>query len=126
MNIEENRMKRRRFLTLSLAALAGATVLDLAAESRRHPIGVQVYSVRKLAEKDLPTLLADLHKIGYEQLELYWNLYSRPAGELRKLIEDHGLRAPSGHLDYDGLDSKLEYARELGLRYVICPMLPRQ
>jgi sugar phosphate isomerase/epimerase len=125
MNVEGNRMDRRRFLTLSLAAFAGANAPRLFADAQKHPIGLQVYSVRKLAEKDLPTLLSDLHKIGYQELELYWNLYSRPARELRKMIDDHGLRAPSGHLDYDGLDSKLDYARELGLQYVICPMLPK-
>src|ERR1700760_2879125 len=117
-------MNRREFMAMSLATLAGAaTRLD--AQPHKQPIGLQVYSVRAMAEKDLPSLLGEIRRIGYDELELYWNLYSRPAAELRRLIADHGLRAPSGHLDYEGLDSKLEYARELGLQYAICPMLPK-
>ena len=41
------------------------------------------------------------------------------------MIADHGLRVPSGHFDYEGMDSKLEYAKELGVDYVVCPMLPK-
>ena len=117
-------MTRREFILRSLAVAAAASI-PFDAHGATHPIGIQAYTVRALAEKDLPTLLAELKKIGYDEIELYWNLYSRPAAELRKLLDDHGLRAPSGHLDYDGLDSKLDYARELGLEYVVCPMLPK-
>jgi sugar phosphate isomerase/epimerase len=42
------------------------------------------------------------------------------------MISDHGLRAPSGHFDYDGIETKLDYAKELGVENVICPMLPKQ
>jgi len=117
-------VNRREFILGSLTLAAGG-LLPVDAQSAQSPIGIQAYTVRTLAEKDLPGVLAELKKIGYEEIELYWNLYSRPAGELRKMLDDHGLRAPSGHLDYDGLDSKLEYAKELGLQYVICPMLPK-
>jgi sugar phosphate isomerase/epimerase len=118
------KMNRREFIAGSLACAATVS-FALDPQSAQRPIGIQAYTLRALAEKDLPQLLAELKKIGYDEIELYWNLYSRPARELRKLIDDHGLRAPSGHLDYDGLDSKLEYAKELGLEYVICPMLPK-
>ena len=40
------------------------------------------------------------------------------------MINDHGLKVPSGHFNYDGLDSKIDYAKALGVEYVICPMLP--
>jgi sugar phosphate isomerase/epimerase len=40
------------------------------------------------------------------------------------MIEDHGLRAPSGHFNYAGMESKIDYAKALGVEYVICPMLP--
>jgi sugar phosphate isomerase/epimerase len=41
------------------------------------------------------------------------------------MIADAGLRAPSGHFNYKGLEGKLNYAKELGVHYVICPMLPK-
>jgi sugar phosphate isomerase/epimerase len=122
-------MNRRDFLKTSAAAAAYLSVArsSVAADpgSKPQPIGLQMYTVREQAEKDLPAVLASLHEIGIDELELYWNLYSRPAAELKKLIAEHGLSAPSGHLDYESFDSKLEYARELGLHYVVCPMLPR-
>lgn len=118
-------MNRREFVASSVAAAALLAANRLAAVPKSHPIGLQAYTVRDQAEKDLPAVLAALHKIGYQEIELYWNLYSRPAAELKRLLADNGLSAPSGHLDYDGLDTKLDYARELGLKYAICPMLPK-
>jgi sugar phosphate isomerase/epimerase len=84
-----------------------------------------LYTVREQAEKDLAKVLQQIASIGYKEVELYWNVYTRPASELRRLISDHGLSAPSGHLNYEGLASKLDYARELGLQWVVCPMLPK-
>jgi sugar phosphate isomerase/epimerase len=118
---------RREFLQLSgigFSALALGKYLD--ASPTRRPIGVQLYTVREQAERNLPETLAAIRKIGYDEVELYWNVYSHPATELKKMLSDNGLRAPSGHFDYDGLAGKLDYARELGLEYVICPMLPKQ
>jgi len=41
-------------------------------------------------------------------------------------LEDHGLHVPSGHFDYEKLESKLDYAQTLGVKYMICPMLPKK
>ena len=41
------------------------------------------------------------------------------------MIDDQGLKVPSGHFNYDGLESKIDYAKALGVEYVICPMLPK-
>jgi sugar phosphate isomerase/epimerase len=86
---------------------------------------VQLYTVRQEAEHDLPAVLAAVRKIGYTEVETYWDIYGHPAEELRRMIADHGLRVPSGHFNYDGLDSKIDYAKTLGVDYVICPMLPQ-
>jgi len=117
---------RRSFLRYSLACGA-APLYRMAkfAESAR-PLGVQLYTVRNEAERDLPAVLRQIHAIGYQEVETYWNVYSHPARELRRMIADAGLRAPSGHFDYEGLPAKLDYACELGLQYVICPLLPTQ
>ncbi len=126
---------RREFLRRSSAGLVGlAGIAGLSAAGMRglayaagakRPIGVQLYTVRTLAEEDLPSVLAQIRKIGYREVETYWNVYTHPAKELRRMILDHGLRVPSGHFDYDGLGGKLDYAKELGVEYVVCPMLPR-
>ncbi len=118
-------MNRREFVTSSVAVAALLAAKKLNAAGKPHAIGLQAYTVRDQAEKDLPATLAALHKIGYQEIELYWNLYTHPAAELKRMLADNGLSAPSGHLDYDGLDTKLEYAREMGFKYAVCPMLPK-
>jgi sugar phosphate isomerase/epimerase len=115
---------RREFITLSATALASAALFAQQSKTRQ-PIGLQLYTVRQQAESDLPKTLAGVRAAGYDEVELYWNVYSHPAAELKRMLHDAGLRAPSGHFDYDGLESKLDFARELGLQYVICPMLPK-
>jgi sugar phosphate isomerase/epimerase len=115
-------LTRRRFIHSSLGALTLAvTARPLRAISQ--PIGVQLYTVRTLTQHDLPGVLAAIRKIGYEEVETYWDVYSHPAAELKRMITDHGLRAPSGHFNYDGLEAKLDYAATLGVEYMICPML---
>lgn len=115
---------RRDFLGLSATGISALALRSVSPAARhRIPLGVQLYTVRKQAEADLPSVLAQIRQIGYEEVELYWDVYTHPAAELRQMIADAGLRAPSGHFDYNGLAGKLDYAHELGLEYVICPML---
>jgi len=116
-------LNRRGFLRLSLAAASGLTAARLLASERRS-LGVQLYTVRQEAERDLPAVLEAIRKIGYTEVETYWDIYGHPAAELRRMISDHGLKVPSGHFNYDGLESKIDYAKSLGVEYVICPMLP--
>ena len=117
---------RRNFLQVTATGLAALAFhkSSLAADTE-HPIGVQLYTVRDQAEKDLPAVLKQIQAIGYKEVELYWNVYNRPASELKRMIADNGLTAPSGHLNYEGLPSKLDYAKELGFQWVVCPMLPK-
>lgn len=123
-------MTRRRFAALSAAA-AGATLtapvkLQAAATRSGLDFGVQIYMVRdRLKPAELPATLRLIHDIGYASIETYPLVYNRPAKELKALIEGIGLKAPSGHFDYDTLEEHVEYAAELGLQYMICPMLAR-
>jgi sugar phosphate isomerase/epimerase len=123
MTILQRMFNRRGFLQLSIAAAGGVATTRLLAAERR-PLGAQLYTVRQEAARDLPVVLEAVRKIGYTEVETYWDIYGHPASELRRMINDHGLTAPSGHFNYDGLDSKFDYAKSLGVEYVICPMLP--
>jgi sugar phosphate isomerase/epimerase len=118
---------RREFLRISAACLAsisaGALSFQAASESRSY--GVQLYTVRKEAESSLPRVLQQIRTIGYSEVETYWNVYTHPANELRAMILDAGLKVPSGHFDYDGFASKFDYAKELGVDFMVCPMLPK-
>jgi sugar phosphate isomerase/epimerase len=123
MTILQRMLNRRGFLQLSIAAAGGLAATTLLASERRS-LGAQLYTVRQEAARDLPAVLEAVRKIGYTEVETYWDIYGHAAAELRRMISDHGLKVPSGHFNYDGLNSKIDYAKSLGVQYVICPMLP--
>jgi sugar phosphate isomerase/epimerase len=123
-------LTRRRFAALSAAAAGAALTapmkLQAAATRSGLDFGVQIFMVRdRLQPAELPATLRLIHEIGYASIETYPLVYNRPAKELKALIEGIGLKAPSGHFDYDTLDAHVDYAAELGVEYMICPMLPR-
>jgi sugar phosphate isomerase/epimerase len=117
---------RRNFLKSSVAALPMLALQDKTGFPAAHqPLGVQLYTVRNLAEANLPAVLRQIHSIGYQEVETYWNVYTHPAKELRHMIDDAGLSVPSGHFDYDGFSGKFDYAKQLGVNWMVCPMLPK-
>jgi sugar phosphate isomerase/epimerase len=94
----------------------------------RIPVGVQVYSVRDDAAKDLPGTLRALAKMGYEGVE-YAGYYQRTAKELRALQDDFGLKCCGTHtgmetLKGDELKRTMDFNEELGNRFLIVPWLP--
>jgi sugar phosphate isomerase/epimerase len=86
--------------------------------------GVQIAGVGPEAVRDLPRLLRALQHIGFTQVELHSMVYDHPAATLRRIIEDVGLRAPAGHFSLAEIEKSIEFARELGLGYMVA-MLPR-
>jgi len=123
-------LTRRRFTALSAAAAAAALAapmkLQAAATRSGLEFGVQLFMVRDLLQPaQLPATLRLIHEIGYASIETYPLVYNRPAKELKALIEGTGLKVPSGHFEYDTLEEHVDYAAELGLEYMICPMIAR-
>lgn len=117
---------RRSFLKSSLATAAATTLLRNAhAEIPGITYGVQLYMLRRQAMTDLPGVFKIIHDAGYAQVELYPIAYRYSASELRGMIAAAGIGAVSGHFDYDGLLDKVDYARDLGLKFMVCPMLPQ-
>ena len=64
------------------------------------PIALQLYSIRHDCEKDLPGTLEAVAKMGYDGVE-FAGYYGRSAGELRKLLDDLGLRVAGTHTRLD-------------------------
>jgi sugar phosphate isomerase/epimerase len=124
-----NGIDRRQFLQLSaLAAAAGCTLGSsaFAATPGGLTYGVQLFMVRRQAEQDLAGVLKAIHQIGFTQIELYPIAYSHSAADLRKIIADAGLSSASAHVDYVGLEDKIDYIHQLGCEYLVCPMMPEQ
>jgi len=107
------------------AALAMQARLQAAAATRSGvEFGVQLYTVRNLVS-DLPGTLKMIRSIGYSTIETFPPVYDQPAKALKAMINNAGLTAPSGHFDYETLEVKVDYAAELGLSTMICPIIPR-
>ena len=120
-------LTRRRFAALTSATVAALAVpLELQAAATRSGLefGLALYTVRKYIT-DLGAMLELIHQIGYSSLELFAGVYNHPPKELKALIEGHGLKAPSAHFDYETIGDKVDFAKDLGLEYMICPMIPR-
>ena len=120
-------MTRRSFTALSAAAVLAAPLKVHAGATRSGlDFGVQIFMVRdRLKPAELPATLRMIHEIGYATIETYPLVYTRPAKDLKALIEGIGLKAPSGHFDYDTLEEHVDYAAELGIEYMVCPMIAR-
>jgi sugar phosphate isomerase/epimerase len=119
-------LNRRRFVQTTAAMLATAAcrpaiaVANVAPRRRLDRIGIQIYSVRKLLDKDLDASLSQLATIGYRDVE-WWGKFGHTPTELRAALDRAGLKAPSGHYDFvefrDKTTQCLEKASTLGHEY---------
>ncbi len=90
-------------------------------------VGVQLYSVRREAAKDLPRVLAVIREMGYEGVE-FAGYYGHEAKAIRKMLDDTGLVCCGSHtpwesLQADKLPGTIEFNQSLGNKYLICPWL---
>lgn len=92
------------------------------------PMGVQLYSVRKDAERDLAGTLKAIAGMGYEGVE-FAGYYGHAASEVRKLLDAAGLKCCGTHLAVtallgDELEKTIEFNRTIGNKYLVCPWVP--
>lgn len=99
----------------SLLALAAAA--PLTAKQKRIPVGLEMYSVRDELKKDLMGTVRGVAKMGYEDVEFYAPYFEWTpayAKEVRKLLDDLGIRCLSTHNGSNNfLDANLPRAMEL-------------
>ncbi len=90
-------------------------------------IALQLYTVRTESAKDFAGTLRQVADIGYPAVELagYGGL---SASEVRSILDDCGLQAPSAHIPLAMIESRLEDAladvATIGCNYVVVPFLP--
>ena len=121
-------MNRRTFLG-ALGVTACARGLRYGPTRRLQRVGIQLYSLRDDARRDLERTLGDIAAIGYKDVELLgsMNNFDMPPARLRTILDRNGLRAPSTHVSgnaLDDLDRQLDEARTLGHQYLIVASLP--
>ena len=92
------------------------------------PLAVQLYTLRDLTKSDFAAVATELARMGYAGVELagYGNLQS--AAEVRRVLDDHGLRVAGSHAPIEALERDLGRVLDdnavLGNRNVVCPFLP--
>jgi len=129
-------MYRRDFVA-TLGSAVGLTQLACAARGaasgartrRLRRVGVQLYSLRDDAKRDLERTIADIAAAGYNDVELLgsMNNFGMSPATLRAVLDRNGLRAPSTHVSGTALDNmprELDDAQTLGHEYITVASLP--
>lgn len=135
---------RRSFIKNSAALLAGAAILSKTSFAGQikasEIIGIQLYSVRDDMTKDPLGTLKQVAKMGYTHVEhanyVNHKFYGYTAQEFRKVLDDLGLKMPSGHTvlganhwdaakkDFtDDWKKLVDDAAYMGQKYVISPWM---
>lgn len=90
------------------------------------PVGLQLYTLRDTIAKDFEGVIKQVAAIGYKNVEVY-DFYGKPAAEVKKILDDNGLKAPSGHWMLPklrkSLDKCIEEAKGIGCEYLVMPIL---
>ena len=124
-------LSRREFLrkgALGVAAVTAGSSLPrlLRANPYGLPVGLQLYTLRDQLQKNMTGTIKDVAAIGIKEVELY-DLYGKTAKQFRKLLDDNGLTAPSGHYMAkqitDNWEKHIEDAKALGMKYMVNAIL---
>ena len=132
------RIPRRQMLRWTGAAAAAAWVgaarlpqRAAAMASGKIPIGLELWSVRKQCETELPAVLRAVAKMGYQAVELAHSYYGHDAAAWRKLLDETGLKSCGMHmglpmLEGDEFQKTVEIHRLLQTPYLVIASLPKK
>jgi sugar phosphate isomerase/epimerase len=119
-------MFNRRSFLLSAGAGVAAGTLGSSVFANHHnkiPLGIQLWTVKAEAEKDLEGTLRKLHALGFREIE-FAGYYGKSAADIGKLLKAIGLTPVSTHASADDIAAKggqiIADAKTLGLKYIIC------
>lgn len=124
---------RRQFVTTALggafATSLGQTLSRAASRAGAIPIGFQLYTLRGEFARNVPETLKTVRQLGYQGVE-FWGYGGTPhvyqqysAAQLRKLLDEHGLKCCGMHLTLaalakDKLNQTIENNQVLGNEYL--------
>lgn len=149
-------MNRRHFLQ-SAAALTALSMLEskslMASAPLLNKVGIQLFSLPKVLEKDFAGGVKMLSQMGYHEIEMYgpfpfstqaaidrWasvtpslgfsgsGFFGHTAAEVKKILDENKISVPSVHTDFETLRTRMdklaEAANTIGFKYVVLPALP--
>jgi sugar phosphate isomerase/epimerase len=98
-----------------------ASALAQAFQTKKVPVGIELYSVRNELMKDLPGTVTAVAKLGYEIVEFYSPYFSwtvEQAKETRKLLDGLGIRCLSTHNSANAISAE-NIAKAIELNQII-------
>lgn len=132
---EERELSRRTFLfelaaiglsTSVLSSCAGVLSRGSAAPSANH-IGLQLYTVRDLLERDFEGTLDAVAQIGYTNME-FAGYYNRTPEQVRAILDRLKLVSTSAHIGTQLMRqdaaAQIRSAKVIGQEYVTIPSYP--
>ena len=131
-------MKRRAFIQNTALAVAGAGLINsawaAAGSKYKNKVGLQLYSLRDIINKDSKAVLKMVADAGYKELETYGynagTLFGMPIKEYGDYVKSLGMKTVSGHYGIDLLakdwDRTCADAKSLGQEYVVVPWLNKE
>lgn len=127
-------LDRRTLLAGASSATALAVMgrlVPTAQAAQIRAVGIQLYTVRDIFQKDPAGTLEAIAKIGYREIEFGGGGYdTMDPAMLRRTMDKVGLRCPSLHIGYDALlgqfDKSVAMARTLGAQTVVLPYMTDQ
>ncbi len=119
-----NSLSRRSFL----GAAAAAPLLAAAPQGKKRiPIGLELYSVRDLMKTDVMGTVRAVAKLGYDGVEFYAPYFDWTpayAKDVRKLLDDLGMRCFSTHnqnkvFGPENIEKAIELNNIIGSKFVV-------
>lgn len=116
---------RRSFLVSAGAGVVAGSFMSRAFANHHEkiPLGIQLWTVKEPAGKDLEGTLRAVHAAGFREIE-FAGFYDKSAAEIGALLKKIGFSLVSMHAGAGDIAKKgdqiLADAKTLGLRYIVC------
>ncbi len=125
-------MNRREF---GLGAMAGASILatgctggETTSTKTISKVGIQTYTLRFLFEQNPLAMFEMIKDAGYDYVELNGRNFEKlDIAELKSMMDDTGLAAPSSHISLDAIRGDLSplvgIAKTFSMKYLVVPYI---
>jgi sugar phosphate isomerase/epimerase len=127
--MEKTIMERRQFLggAIGTAVALAAGEGNTAAARGSLRVGLELYSMRKELDRDVPEALSLVRRMGFTEVEVAM-LHGLSANEFAAALQAAGLKATSMAAGYEDLQAKLdlvkERAEEFLAKWVVLAWIP--
>ena len=134
-------MQRRNFIRQSAIMSAAMFVFPDEVFAKKQKIGIQLYTLRDVIGKDMPGVLNQIAKAGYNEVEMFGlsadnKFFGYTLKQTADLLKQNNLTSPSGHYmpenflfnngNGDDVKHLCDVANTLGNSYFIIPWMSEE